>query len=160
MHGPIRDRLEDLLEAPQSSTDEHSASHHLRDCPECLAALNGMRRQADALRTLNCAEELEPGPGFYARVLQRIEERTKDSIWAFFIYSPVSKRLMYASLTLALLLGTYVISRESDDGHLTGSDVTASVTQQVDEEAPVTGSPAEQRDAVLVNFASYSRPLQ
>lgn len=97
---------------------------------------------------MKVSEDLEPSAGFYARVLQRIEERAKISEWAAFLYSPFSKRLAYASLSAALILGAYVFTEESLDGHLR----SAGTVQQ----APrVMGSQAEQRDAVLVNFASF-----
>ncbi len=68
-------------------------------------------RLEDLLATLR-AEEVEPAPGFYARVLQRIEERESESLWSFFIDSPFSKRLALASLTITLALGSYVVSAE------------------------------------------------
>ena len=159
MHGFIREELENLVASDQTKADCRELAEHLDVCSECSAELKCMRHHAELLKTLRANEELEPSPGFYARVLQRIEERTKDSIWAFFIYSPFGKRLVYASLTLAVLLGTYVVSRESGDGHLNASDSTA-VVQQADEETPVTGNQSQQRDAVLVNFASYEGPIQ
>ena len=97
--------------------------------------------------------EAEPSAGFYARVLQRIEERAQNTIWAVFLYSPFGKRVAYASLALALLLGTYVVSMESQDGHLYAS---ASAMTQDDSDTPVQGDSTDKRDAVLVNFVSYS----
>ncbi len=42
---------------------------------------------------------MEPAAGFYARVMQRIEEKAQDSIWAVFVYSPFGKRLAFGSLS-------------------------------------------------------------
>jgi hypothetical protein len=111
-----------------------------------------MKEQAEALHQLRAPEEVEPAPGFYARVLQRIEERAKESIWAGFIYSTFAKRLTLASLALALLLGTFVISEETRDGHLAGDGVIA---QQWHTDERVIGTQQQQRDAVLVNIASH-----
>ena len=111
-----------------------------------------MQAQAELIRTLRAAEEVEPAPGFYARVLQRIEERAKESIWAVFVDSPFGKRLAYSSLLLAVLLGSYVITQEKRDGHLGEPPIIA---QSVHQDALVAGSPAEQRDAVLENFAAH-----
>lgn len=116
-----------------------------------------MKAQSELLQSLRAPEQLEPAPGFYARVLQRIEERTKDSIWAVFIYSPFSKRLVYASLTVALMLGAYVVAQETRDGHLGGPRMVA---QQWHDDPLVAGSQAQQRDAVLANFAAHSGSLQ
>jgi hypothetical protein len=112
-----------------------------------------MKAQAEMLSSLRAPEELEPAPGFYARVLQRIEERAKDSMWGAFIYSPFAKRLLYASLTVAVMLGTYVVTEEARDGHLLGRQ--AVIAENVHYDPPVIGSETEQRDAVLKNFALH-----
>ncbi len=157
MHGSMRDRLEDLLAARGVAAEDEGLVKHLSSCAECSSELQRMTAQSELLHSLRAPEEMEPTPGFYARVLQRIEERTKDSIWAAFIYSPASKRLVYASLTIALMLGTYVITQESWDGHLRGPRVVA---QDFHYDPLVAGSQAQQRDAVLANFASHQGSLQ
>ena len=97
MHGVVRNRLEDLLRADRSKP----LPEHLASCAECLSELNLMKSQSMQLAALRAAEVLEPSPGFYARVLQRIEESEYDSFWAFFVDSTFSKRLAAASLTIA-----------------------------------------------------------
>lgn len=156
MHASIRDRLEDLL-ARAAGANREKLTNHLSSCSECSSELASMEAQSELLRSLRPPDALEPAPGFYARVLQRIEDSAKDSIWAVFIYSPISKRLVYASLTIALVLGTYVITSETRDGHLGGPRIVA---QQLHEDPLVAGSQAEQRDAVLANFAAHSGSLQ
>ena len=89
--------------------------------------------------------------------MQRIEERTKDSIWSVFIDSPFGKRLAFTSLAIAALLGGYVVTLEARDGHLGGHNIVA---QQIDGEAPCFGSQAQQRNAVLVNFESSEESQQ
>ncbi|HEY3937638.1 MAG TPA: hypothetical protein VGL97_09420 [Bryobacteraceae bacterium] len=151
MHGSVRDGLEDLLAAKPSAVGSQGLIGHLSSCSECSAEVHAMAQQSALMRSLCAPEEVEPGAGFYARVLQRIEERAKESIWAVFIYSPFGKRLAYASFALALLLGSYVVTQESRDGHLLAEKMTA----QEHYDALVAGSQAEQRDVVLANFASY-----
>lgn len=112
-----------------------------------------MQAQAELLKALRAPEEIEPAPGFYARVMQRIEECAKESMWGAFIYSTFAKRLIYASLTVAVMLGTYVVTEEARDGHLLGRQTV--VAQSAHYDAPVIGNETEQRDAVLVNFAVH-----
>jgi hypothetical protein len=167
MHGFIRDQLEDLLTAEpcaarlprgNANYDTNEAAKHLESCAECSSEFEPIKAQSALLRTLRAPEEeTEPAAGFYARVMQRIEERTKDSIWSVFIYSPFGKRLAYASLAIAALLSTYVVSLEARDGHLGGENIVA---RQVTGDAPCFGSQAQQRDAVLTNFASSQESLQ
>jgi anti-sigma factor RsiW len=138
--------------------DTNEAAKHLQSCAECSSEFEPIKAQSALLRTLRAPEEeTEPAAGFYARVMQRIEERTKDSIWSVFIYSPFGKRLAYASLAIAALLSTYVVSLEARDGHLGGENIVA---RQVTGDAPCFGSQAQQRDAVLTNFASSQESLQ
>lgn len=151
MHGSIRNRLEDLLGA-DLSTGRDDGSNHLSSCLECSTEIQKMRAQSEMLRLLRSPEDVEPAAGFYARVIQRIEERAKQSIWSAFIYSRFANRLVYASLALALLVGSFVIAQESRDGHL---GTHGMVAENVTAAAPVFGSQDQQRDAVLENFAAY-----
>jgi hypothetical protein len=157
MHRSIRDRLEDLLTAKAFAARDPELIEHLSSCMECSSDLAIMKEQSEALHRLRAAEDMEAAPGFYARVMQRIEERAKESIWAGFIYSPFAKRLTYASLAIALLLGSFVVGQETQDGHLTGERMIA---QQFHDDARVMGSQQQQRDAVLANFVSHQGPVQ
>jgi hypothetical protein len=151
MHEPIRDGLEDLLAAQGTAREDRGLQKHLSSCRECSSEIEAMRAQAELLHAWRAPEEVEPAPGFYARVMQRIEERAKESIWAPFIYSASAKRLTYASLAATLLLGSYVISQETQDGHLGATGNIA----QFHRDARVMGSRQQQREAVLVNFISH-----
>jgi len=158
MHGFIREGLEDLLTAKRVSegaTGERfqGLDQHLASCGECAGEVSVMQAHSELLRSFRPPEEAEPAAGFYARVLQRIEEHARASIWAVFIYSPYGKRLALASATLALLLGSFVVAQESNDGHLSGGENL--VAQEMQVAAPVIGDQSQQRDAVLVNFVSY-----
>jgi hypothetical protein len=157
MHRSIRDRLEDLLPAEGFAARDPELIEHLSSCMKCSSDLTTMREQSEALHCLRAPDDIEPAPGFYARVMQRIEERAKESIWAGFIYSPFAKRLTYASLAIALLLGSFVVGQETQDGHLTGERMIA---QQFHDDARVMGSQQQQRDAVLANFVSHQGPVQ
>jgi hypothetical protein len=150
MHGSIRSELESLL-AGNASAD---AVKHLASCGECAGEMAAIGAQNDLFRSLKSNEEIEPAAGFYARVMQRIEEHAMDSIWAVFVYSPFGKRFALASLSFALLLGSYVVAQEKLDGHLMAD--TVAVDRQRHYDAPMEGDQAQQRDAVLQNFAAHS----
>jgi predicted anti-sigma-YlaC factor YlaD len=152
MHEPIRDGLEELLAAKGTGREDREFEKHLSSCGKCRGEVEAMRAQAELLHAWRAPQELEPAPGFYARVMQRIEERAKESMWAPFIYSAFAKRLTYASLAATLLLGSYVISHETLDGHLGG---TPNAPLQFHRDMRVMGSRQQQREAVLVNFISH-----
>jgi hypothetical protein len=154
MHEPVRDQLENILgngglEDSQSRLAA-SALPHLEQCLECASEVKAMTTVAAQLRLLKPESELDPAAGFYARVMQRIEQRAKLSEWSAFLYSPFSKRLAYGSLSAALVLGLYLFTAESQDGHLGSGNPSQQQAAKV-----MAGNQDEQRDAVLVNLAVF-----
>jgi predicted anti-sigma-YlaC factor YlaD len=152
MHGSVRVELENLL-AAEPSVAAMNISNHVSTCGECASELMQMRQHAHLLKTLQSPAEVEPSAGFYARVMQRIEESARRSIWWVFVYSPIGKRLAYASLALSIALGTYMVTAESRDGDLTFRASAHKSRSHFD--AVVSGSADEQRAAVLENFVAH-----
>jgi len=179
MHRIIRDHLEEVLTG-LGSAPEHPAGKHLTECEECREAVADMREQAAILRQWRLANEeigeVDPRPGFYARVLERIETQGAGSVFTLFFDSLFGRRIAMASLALALLLGVYVISSEQMSEPEVADVVTLPqatlVSSQVsdlpqdfqdafsdrifsDHAQPrlVTGAPDQ--DAVLVNLVTY-----
>jgi predicted anti-sigma-YlaC factor YlaD len=176
MHRIIRDHLEQVLAEP-GSAPEHPARKHLAECEECRDAVNAMREQAAMLRNLRTpAVDAEPRPGFYARVLERIELQTSRSVYELFFDSLFARRIAMASLALALLLGVYVISSEQMAEPQVAnvdllpratlvSDHVSSLPQDLpdifsdnvfsDNPQPRLVTSAPDQDAVLVNLVTY-----
>src|SRR5689334_15392747 len=113
MHRIIRDHLEQVL-GERPPAPEHPAGKHLAECGECRDEVAAMREQAAMLRQwrVTNGETVEPRPGFYARVLGRIEAQRPISVFTLFFDSLFGRRIAMASLALALLLGVYVVSSE------------------------------------------------
>lgn len=152
MQQPIRGKLEDYL----SGMDEENRREFdalLAEDDESRRQVEEMQRHSNLLRTLRAPDEMDPSPGFYARVMDRIESERPVSVWDVFLEPMFAKRVAYASLALLLVLGFLTVSVE------TGPDVYASSPEVILSEAPV--SPAlgvdQQRDrnVVLVNLATY-----
>ncbi len=154
MHWSVREELENLL-AAKPLAGATKAAEHVSACSQCASEVDTMRAQSQLLETLKAPGLLEPTGGFYARVMQRIEEHARRSIWWVFVYSPVGKRVAFASLALAVVLGSYVVAAESSDGHLAAvSGIVAQQAQHYD--PPVIGDTDQQRAAVLANFVTHS----
>ena len=175
MHRIIRDHLEQVLAGP-GSAPEHPAGKHLAECEECRDVVAGMRAQAAMLRQwrppiVEGGVEMEPRPGFYARVLERIESQTPISVFTLFFDSAFGRRIAMASLALALLLGVYVISSEQmAEPQLANGDIVPQVTLVSDHVSdfpevldggvfsnsqPRLVTSAPDQDAVLVNLVTY-----
>jgi hypothetical protein len=170
MHRIIRDHLEQVLAAAGPASD-HPAGKHLAECAECRDAVAAMREQAAMLRQWRTpAGEMEPRPGFYGRVLDRIEAQTPGSVFTLFFDSLFGRRIAMASLALALLLGVYVISSEQmAEPEFAEALPQATLVSGIAQNLPVvlsdgvfsgnpqprlvTGTPDQ--DAVLMNLVTY-----
>ena len=111
MHRFIENHLEEAL-APGGLPEDHAVRQHLKDCLECRVEVDAMREHSELLRGWKAAAEMDPRPGFYARVWDRIEAQRPVSIWGLFTDSLWGRGLAVASLSVALLAGGYVISSE------------------------------------------------
>jgi hypothetical protein len=129
MHRRMRDKVEQVLEGKVDAS------------PEDREEIAAMLEQAAWIRALRAPEDCEPKPGFYARVMERIEAQGTASIWSLFFDSQFGRRLAVASMTLALCLGVYMVSVER--------------TAPVEDRAPVITVGTPDRDAVLFNLVTY-----
>jgi predicted anti-sigma-YlaC factor YlaD len=167
IHRIIRDHLEQVLEE-RGPAQDHPAAQHLAECEECREAVAVMREQAAMLRQwrVTDAEAVEPRPGFYARVMERIEGQTPSSVFTLFFDSLFGRRIAMASLALALLLGVYVISSEQNaEPQLAAMDALpqAMLVSDMPQDFPVLPDDSQPRlvrgtpdqDAVLVNLVTY-----
>lgn len=158
MHQPIRDNLEDYLKG--STRQVPQAFHaHLVACEECASELRLLETQATMLRSLRSVAGIGPDPGFYARVMGRIEEQGRASIWSVFLQPSFGRRLAIASAALVVLLGTYLVTTEPGDQSVAVAPTV--VTDPVNVPAPDASAVPDslqqqrQRDAVLVDLASF-----
>jgi len=166
MHREIRDHIEDVL---RGGATLQNAREHLAQCEECRSELQGMQEQTALIRELRAPEDFAADlrPGFYARVMERIEAEGPISIWNLFIESAFGRRIALASLALALLIGVYVVTseRSAEDATLAlqAQQATTEQTMVAGEDAPareitrVDQSQTDQssEDAVLANLVTY-----
>ena len=163
MHEQIRDDLEEYLKGSRSklSQDFHA---HLDNCEDCAGELRQIEAQAEMLHLLRPGSQTEPGAGFYARVMDRIETQGRSSIWCVLLEPAFGRRLAVACATLVVLLGTYFVASElSQPMVAVAPSIAATTPASTDLSAPPTDQPTQQnsveqerqRDAVLVNLASF-----
>lgn len=149
MHEPVIDSLEEIL---GGGTPAPAAETHLKACAECreeVAALASHSRMFQALR----APELEPTPGFYARVINRVEREVRPSIWSLFGESVFARRLAFASMSLTILLGTYMLS--SADRATIVNAPESIMADGGQYETVSNGDSDQDRETVLVHLATY-----
>jgi hypothetical protein len=112
-----------------------------------------MRETSKLLESLRPPSGLEPSAGFYARVMARIEAERKPSVWSFLLDPVFGKRLMYASLTLVLLLGTFLVTTEPYAPEFASAPEV--ILSNQDRAPALSANPERDRDVLLVNLATY-----
>jgi predicted anti-sigma-YlaC factor YlaD len=159
MHQEIRQRLEDYLSGenlPGASSSQLPAGFeaHLGECAGCAGEVKALAEQAELLRSLRSPRDREPRAGFYARVMERIEAQPA-SIWSLFLERRFGFRLAVASAALAALLGAYLVVSEPGGPELVSSPAVALTDTQNVQVNDDGALQQRQRDAVLVDLASY-----
>jgi hypothetical protein len=148
MHRIIQDHLEEVL--AESTGEENSpATAHLAECSECREEVSALRGHSTMLRTFRANDEtLAPRPGFYARVMERIEAQRPIDIWQLFFDSAFGRRIAMGSMALALLFSLYLVSSER---------LAQPVAVAVEDNPGMTFSPAglPDKDTVLVDLVTY-----
>jgi len=152
MHGLIREGVEDYLRGGKTSPEFLA---HLRNCETCRELLNSIQEQSQMLRVLAPSRVTEPAPGFYARILERIETREGESFWTVFTDPWFVRRVLATSLTLAVLLGGYLAFMEAGQQPVPAA-ANAERIIAVDEHPPGLGEDRQRdRNTMLVTLASY-----
>jgi predicted anti-sigma-YlaC factor YlaD len=155
MHQPIRDNLEEYLKgsARQVPQEFHE---HLKTCGDCARELQQYQAQSAMLQLLRPDTELDPRAGFYARVMDKIEQEGRSSIWSVLLQPNFGRRLAMASAVLVMLLGTYFVTSERSEPDLVSTDVVFTGAPSSAGDLSQDGLQQQrQRDAVLVNLAAY-----
>jgi len=120
-----------------------------------------MRSQARLLRALRA--DSEPRPGFYARVVDRIEKQGATSIWSILSESPFGRRIATASLALVVLGGIFLYTSDKSSEQTVQAPVVQLIAGDIagdipgdEQPGPVLTQPGlPDRDAVLVNLVTY-----
>jgi hypothetical protein len=152
MHQPMVNGIEDYLSG-RATDKSRGLAQHLESCAECRAEAVAMKDQSELLRALQAPETLDPLPGFYARVMERIEAQAPNSLWSIFLEPVFAKRLVFASLALFVLLGSAVWQTNPDP--VLHESNPMSILAGADLPQTNGEDPTHDRAVVLVNLASY-----
>lgn len=160
MHQPIRENLEEYLKGSTQQVPQEFHAH-LKTCGECAREVQQYEAQSAMLQLLRPDAELDPKAGFYARVMDRIEQEGRSSIWSILLQPNFGLRLAMASAVLVMLLGTYFVTSEQSEPAMVSSDVAFSGATSAGDFNSASDlnqdslQQQRQRDAVLVNLAAY-----
>ncbi len=150
MHDEILNELEGYLSGEPVS---RSFTQHLEVCPPCAHEVDEMEQISFSLRELRIeeTEAVAPPLGFYAKVARTIDAEQKSPVWGLFAPDlQFFRKVAFASLMLLAVLGSYLVSRETDYG--LQSTEQATLTEH-DSTVPHE-SPAD-RQHIMVTLAAF-----
>lgn len=111
-----------------------------------------MQEISTLFTSLKPVEEVQPAPGFAARVMQQVEAQASTSIWnSFSLDFAFGRRVVFASLLTLAVLGSYLVTRETE---YASGPPNPEVIMALDPSAPSPG-PSADRDRMLVTLTSY-----
>ena len=156
MHAVVMESLEDYLSGLLEPAEQRSFEAHLSGCASCREELKGMHSVSNLFSTLRPSsaveeEEWAPSSGFYAGVIQEVEARQSAQSFADFFRLDFGfgRRLVLSSLLTLVLVGGWLVSRES--GYANGPSPDAVLAQQ--DQPGFDAAPASQ--SMLATLTSY-----
>ncbi|MBI1897678.1 MAG: hypothetical protein HYZ57_00900 [Acidobacteria bacterium] len=149
MHEPVKGNLEAYLQGGSLPPVEE----HLKQCLSCREKVAAMKAQQPLLRAVKTSDNIDPRPGFYSRVITRIESQARPSVWSLFGESPFAKHLAYASFSFVVLFGSYFVS--STMPRDLSQTAPEAIMASADSEVVVGDNPERDRETLLVTLATY-----
>ncbi|HTS48492.1 MAG TPA: zf-HC2 domain-containing protein [Bryobacteraceae bacterium] len=156
MHAVVMESLEDYLSGLLEPAEQRSLEAHLAGCSSCRQELQGMQSVSNLFSTLRPPaaageEEWAPAAGFYAGVIQEVGSRQSAQSFAGFFRLDfgLGRRLVLSSLLTLVLVGGWLVSRES--GYANGPSPDAVLAQQ--DQPGFDAAPASQN--MLATLTSY-----
>jgi len=159
MHEPVRSQLEDILQGRVEPIRRGELEAHLAECEECVTELEEIRLYSGVIRALHAPAVPEPRPGFYARVMERIETQARPSFWTLFLDPVFGQRLVYATGAMVLLMASFLLATSGETPQLASTPVGI-IVQPASASSP--GAPdfgqdvQRDREHFLVQMASFS----
>ncbi len=156
MHAAVMENLEEYLSGSLNPADRQSIEAHLEQCEMCREEVAAMEDVSLLFGVLRSGEAPEPVPGFYARVMERVEEQSpargagRPSLANLFAFDlAIGRRLAFASLLTLAILGTFLVSRE------TGYNPTLSPASIMAQQESPSFDSAPGHDAMLLTLTTY-----
>lgn len=124
---------------------------HLRECPRCRELASELARTSDWLSLL-AQPPPEPGPAFWGRLRQRLQEREKGAdIWTALGWAGARAAVALALLVLLLVV---VVSRELPRSEVAEFDAPQIYLEDSPGSVPVTNGLS--RDQVVLTLVAQT----
>jgi predicted anti-sigma-YlaC factor YlaD len=116
MHAVVMESLEEYLSGTLKPAALRDVEAHLKSCEACRREVTGMQEVSQWFAAIKTEEELTPAAGFYAGVMRAVGHRQAVPSFAgfFALDFAFGRRLVFASLLMLAVLGSYLVSHESE----------------------------------------------
>jgi anti-sigma factor RsiW len=105
----LKENLEDYLSGTLNERDQAAVNAYLAAHPEAAEEWSLYLESASLLEVLRVdPAEAELDPGFYARVMQRVDGERTIPFWNVFLQPAFVRQLVFAGLMWFAMLGVYV----------------------------------------------------
>lgn len=104
----LQEHLEDYLDGRLGGQQLAEFERRLAGNSEAMAQLALFEETAELFASIrvDANEEIEPAPGFYYRVKERIEAERGESFWSFLLQPVMVRRLAFGAMMWMVLLGS------------------------------------------------------
>jgi anti-sigma factor RsiW len=153
MHAVVIDSLEEYLSGVLAPAAHRAVEGHLAGCAACREEVKSMQDVSLLFGSLRTGEEFEPSARFTASVMQHVGELTPEPSFAsrFALDLVFGRRLVFASLVMLAVLGSFLATREAQ--YSAGPSPDAILAQQ---DLPEFDS-APSQDNMLVTLTAYEQ---
>ncbi len=153
MHAVVMDSLEEYLSGAIEPAAQRAVEAHLAGCEGCREELKSMQEVSLLFGSLRSEEAFEPAGRFTASVMQHVAEIKPEPTFAglFNLDLAFGRRLMFASLVLLAVLGSFLATREAQ--FTAGPSPDAILAQQ---DIPAFDS-ARSQDNMLATLTAYEQ---
>ncbi len=107
----IQEHLEDYLDGRLNEQDLAEFERRLTADSEAVAQLALFQETSDLFNTFRVDpnEDMEPAPGFYYRVKERIDAERGESFWSFLLQPVMIRRFAFAAMMWMVMLGSVAV---------------------------------------------------
>jgi anti-sigma factor RsiW len=104
----LQEHLEDYLDGRLNELDLAEFERRLNENPEAIAAMALFQETSGLFQAFRVdpSEDLEPAPGFYYRVKERIEAERAESFWSFLLQPVMVRSFAFAAMMWMVMLGS------------------------------------------------------
>lgn len=153
----IENNLEGYLRGSLDPRGRSEFEGLLESDAETRRMVEQFERHARIMRASLRTDGVDPAPGFYGRVMDRIEAQRGGTFWNLFLQPLFFQRVAFASAALLVLMLGALMMAPGDGNVIVAAGPEHFMAQDADQETLTVNVEQQDRnrDALLVNLTTY-----